>query len=367
MIKSKYLDLIANQSRRIHKPTLVYVGIGCVARCMFSDSENKTLSDSDNQEYPIFLQSIKNQIPNSELHIFMIDPLIEDVPFVISNNDGKTVKQNWNQLNNEVFFNDHENTTIYKIKDEVSLPYYQTNGVDYSIFFDKLNKYGIEEHWTVIVCQYTGIRLNVPYDYYENQLVSHLDHIIYRLFTDDENQSSCMLDMNHTECQYSFECIDNQIKIFNPFMYKKNYQTEFPEIILSLTDQNQKNIVITQMLVFLNIQKTKIKQLMYDIQSISRCIKLKTALSKYAIDRITNEYQCNQDCIEEFNDMAYSNLFKILIEVFSHILIQYIFMIHHGSSSDIVFNRINQIINENNYNIYNNYVSDLYIDYSQIF
>ena len=42
-------------------------------------------------------------------------------------------------------------------------------------------------------------------------------------------------------------------------------------------------------------------------------------------------------------------------------------MIHHESSSDIVFNRINQIINENNYNIYNNYVSDLYIDYSQIF
>ena len=33
----------------------------------------------------------------------MIDPLIEDVPFVISNNDGKTVKTNWNQLNNEVF------------------------------------------------------------------------------------------------------------------------------------------------------------------------------------------------------------------------------------------------------------------------
>lgn len=365
MIKSKYLDIISNSESN---PILIYVAIGCAARCMFSDSDQKTLPESDNQEYPLFLQTIKQNIPNTDLHIFMIDPMIEDVPFVISNNDGKTIKQNWNQLNNEVFFNDSENTTIYKIKEEVSLPYYQTNGIDYSFFFDKLNKYAIKQNWTVIVCQYTGIRLQTPYDYYENQLYGHLDHIIYRLFTDDENQSSCMLDMKHIECQYHFKYQNNMIKIFNPFMYKKNYQIEFPEMILTTVDQNQKNIIVNHIMVFLSIQKNKIKQLLYNIQSVSRCLKLETPLSQFTSELIKHTYLPNcQIDHQKFDKNIYSDLFGSLLNLYSELLIQYIFMMHHESSSDIVFDRINQIINEDNYNIFSKYVSDLYIDYSQLF
>ncbi len=236
MEKSIYLDLINNQKDN-NNQNVIYVAVGSAAHRITQknkldkdkdkDNDMWILEESANQEYPKFLQDLKLKYKNINLHIFLIDSLLEDIPFVITNGmkgDKLKLKENWFQINNEMFYNKQDNEFIYAIKNNINYKNKNNNNSDFSIFFEKLNTYAKNNNWLVFCCDYTGMLIKDLSSIYEEQISKNLDHIIYGYIADDDKVSTCGIDTTSDDCLFVYyKDNNNKIKVFNPFFYKKNY------------------------------------------------------------------------------------------------------------------------------------------------
>jgi hypothetical protein len=370
MEKSFYLDFIAKSNQN---PIVIYIAVGCAAHQIQKEGDIWILPESKNQEYPLFLQILKTKYPNTNLHIFMIDPLLEDIPFVITIGDKKTLKNNWYQINNEMYYNQKENTTIYAIKDNFVYPYDRWDeNKKYNIFFEKLNNYAKELNWTIFLCDFTGRRIRESSIYFEKEIKNHLDHIIYGFFADDENVSTCLIDTTSPECLFILSTINNKIKVFNPYMYNDNYYEELPNYLHNLQkEKKEKNDIIiasTQIKNFLRDKKRNIRDIMYSFRAVYIGIKKKEVINDYHIDRtniLANKY--NFKFYEKFNEDGYKFMFNNIKNIFLEEMEKYVKIIYSDDSKQFVSESYNAMMKDENVYNWEKYLKDIFIDYDDLF
>jgi hypothetical protein len=304
----------------------------------------------------------------------MIDPLLEDIPFVITNGDKKTLKENWHQINNEMFYNQNENTTIYAIKDNMVYPYdqYEENK-RYNIFIEKLNNYAKQLDWTVFFCDFSGRRIRDSAIYFEEELKNHLDHIIYGFILDDENTSTCTIDTTSSDCLYVISKENNKIKVFNPYMYSDNYYEEFPNFLHKLQtnfNTNKEEIIIatTQIKNFLRDKKRYILDIMYSLRAVYTGIQKKEIINNYHVTRVNmlaDKYKFK--FYKNFDENGYRSMFDTLKEIFLKEIEKYARIIFFDDTKELVNERYNAMMkDENSYN-WEKYLKDLLIDFDNIF
>jgi hypothetical protein len=377
MEKSFYLDFIANSNSNTN-PIVIYIAVGCAAHQIQKDKDEMwILPENKNQEYPLFLQILKSKFPSVNLHIFMIDPLLEDIPFVISSNkeykeDKKTLKNNWYQLNSEMFYNQKENTTIYAIKDYVVYPYDKfEDKKKYNIFFEKLNNYAKQLNWTVFFCDFSGRSIRDSAIYFEKEIKNHHDHIIYGFLADDENISTCNIDTTSPECLYllSLSKENNKIQVFNPYMYDENYYEELPKYLDAYhKNKEDLNIASIQIKNFLRYKKRYIKNIMYSLRAIYVGIQKKEKINDYHItgtSMLAEKYEFK--FYLDFDENNYKNMFDSVKKIFLQELEKYVKILFFDDAKELVYERYNAMIKDENAYNWEKYISDILVDYDKIF
>jgi hypothetical protein len=302
----------------------------------------------------------------------MIDPLLENIPFVITNGDQKTLKDDWYQINNEMLYNQNENTTIYAIKDNMVYPddKWEENK-KYNIFFEKINNYAKQLDWTVFLCDFTGRRIRESAIYFEKEIYDHLDHIIYGFFADDENTSTCMIDTTSPECLYVLSKENNKIKVFNPYIYDDNYYDELPNFLHKLQiNSNKDEVVIATMQIknFLRDKKRYIRNIIYSLRAVYLGIQKNEMINDYHVTRVNmfaKKYKFK--FYESFDENGYQNMFNSLKEIFLKEIEKYARMIFYDDTKELVNERYNAMMKDENIYNWENYLKDLLVDYDNIF
>lgn len=369
MDKSVYLDFIAKQTQ----PIVIYVGIGCAAHRIEPVNNTWVLPPKANQEYPLFLQNLKKQYSDVFLHMFMIDPDLEKVPFVLTIGDKKTLMKDWVQVNEDQFYNQNENTTVYAIKEWVYHSNEYTPTPDQivlnSTFFDKLNNYAKQYMWTVFVCDYTGGYTQQLREFYNPKLKGHLDHIIYGFIVDDEKINTCLFDMTGQEGQFLFYNVDGNLKVYNPFACEENYWTEIPNL-LGLYDSSLSRY---QVIVYLTYKCHDIRSIFNALRNIAYRIYKKTELTEYEVTRIkqvlkkfTTMSNVQLDGLES-NEKEHKNMLNRIKDILIRKLTQYVTMIYHEDAENIVTTQVNTMMKEIDPNHMFARIKDLFFDYADFF
>ena len=348
MNKSYYLDLIAKQT---NVQNVIYVAVGSVAY-------SEPLHDTHNQQYPKFLKKIKITYPNINIHIFLIDPLLENPPCV-------TTMQKFTKLNDDMYYDEQENITLYAFRDCVRYPWIQcltTSGniVDYNPFFDKLNNYAILNNWLVVVCDYSGSYVKDWRNQYENVLNYHVNHIIYGLFVDDEKTNSCCLDMQSPDCDFVTHEDNKIIKIFNPYSYDNNYPFIFPDCL-----QKQNQIITKNIKAFLGEKKQVIRNIFNFFKDIHISISKKQSMNEHCINNanfILQKYKMVLNC-SNYDDANYKQIVNIVQKIFVDELEKYVKMIYFEDSKQIIDEKLKAMFKESDPYKWNKYFNDLYFDY----
>jgi hypothetical protein len=355
----KYLDDI----KLCNKPdTVVYIGIGSAANnVIYNNQDYGTLDISCNHEYPMFLKNIKKKYPTCALYIFLIDPYLENPPYIVTNGYKNQLASNVTKLNNEVYIVD-DNTIVYAINQYMDSPC-ETNSIN--SFYNILNNYAKEYLWLVFVCEYTGTSTRELALHYERDLIGHLDHIIYGFYIDDSTISSCLMPVDQPICQYISSRKENgQIIVFNVACYNSNYNTEFSDILLVKRSKEENNIIIQQIILFLKLKCKYIRSNIFMMYChICRCIQNKRDINEWNLKILKT--------ISLSYDINYLDRYEIirdkLKDIFINELSIYISIIYVEDSKTIVQQRFNQLINESDTYKFDKYFADLYIKYDDFF
>lgn len=369
MEKSIYLDLIAKQKDQY---PVIYIAVGSAAHRIDQDNDQEDrwiLPESNNQEYPLFLQILKSEHPGVTLHIFLIDPALEDLPFVITIGDKKTLKDGWLQINNEMFYNQAEKTTIYAIKDYMVYPYreFDQNKEKYTIFFEKLNHYSKQLNWTTFFVDFSGALFRECANYYSKYIVHHLDHIIYGFFADDAIDSSCLIDTTAPQCLFICYEENNMIKVFNPYAFDKNYHLEFPNILQKI-NSDKKIIALVHIKNFLREKRKYIKNIFSTMRNIQVGLNKKEIINEYHqknLQELSEKYNFNYP--QEFDEQAYIEIKKLLEKEWSEEMRKYIFMLYDNDSETVIKQKYENMMKEDNPYHWDKHTNDLYINYDDFF
>lgn len=197
----------------------VYVAIGPASHMKIQDPNTHewSIEPKYDQQYPMFLKSLKKKCPNDPIHIFLIDPLLEKVPFIVCNKKNELDDHFVFDPERKAYHNNQTNITVYPINEYVSYPgdgrYHNENQcVDLTTFFDTLNELAIERHWLVFGQDYTGRNIANINKYYSNVLKNHYDHIIYGIA--DGMDGGCYIDLSLPICDFEYVVYPHYVRIF---------------------------------------------------------------------------------------------------------------------------------------------------------
>ena len=223
-----------------HDTNIIYFSIGSAAHMRKISNYTCTLSDTYNQQYPLPIRNLRTVAPNVHTHIFLVDPSLEQPPFIVRNNTCNSRKHNSECLNCDscytsyganwavdaeranIYHNLADNITVYTYNENVTYPgdpfqsdLNENNWTNLLPVFDLLNQLAITYKWFVVIHDYSGRSLENLAAYYDSFLGYERDHIIYGLGIRD---SSCYIDLaDSVNMLIPSMTDDGEITVFNPF------------------------------------------------------------------------------------------------------------------------------------------------------
>jgi hypothetical protein len=348
-----YLDMIASRSYG-NVPILIYVGIGCAA--VREEFDNKT-----NQQLPMWLRRFKEDHANTEIHCFLIDPMLEDVPKCV------TIYGNFTKVNSEMFFDFKLNMTIYAIRDRV-----HHDEDPYKSFFALLNNYSKRSNWLTIVSEYTGKESNTLREFYAPTIESHEDHIVYGNFIDDVTVNTCVIDMTAPECQYVFRYndVNNSYSVINPYCFEHNYWLSFKTVLDDLP-LNDRNVVMSQFNVFLLRQKRFIlNTLFFALSGVFDAINTKSIIKEWKLNHLKQLMVKNtlqQIDFTTYDEITYNALLDELTMYYKHECIHYLYMVYGEYTVQVIDDSMTAMFKEHDVTKWSTLANALVMDLTHVF
>lgn len=276
------MDLIQSLTSIVEKNerrVTIYVAIGSAAHMAKYDEVTgiSSIEPIYDQQYPMFLKTLKTTCLTDPLYIYLFDPSLEDIPFIVKNKFGEGMEEGWICEEFEllkIYTNLEMNIRVYSIKRYVIYPYdmllnpmYDLSDVDpinLTDFFNQLNIYAIEKKWFVVAHDFSGKEISKLGYYYDDVLKGHLDHIIYGLGSRTD-EGGCYIDLTDINCQFVYEISDVDIKVFNPFNIDNTF--ELFELLNSMKELDNYNIMKTSVDMYI---RSKTKLLINDVMTLLR-------------------------------------------------------------------------------------------------
>ena len=296
----------------LEEPVFIYTGVGAAAG---SVDHNGILQLENYQQYPPFLQNLKNNIPNLHIFIILIDPYQETPPYmatdknlILGANEIGANEIGANEIGaNEIGANEIEqlefysnnNLTVYVMRKCVySDPYEARN--DYINITNRLrhlNTFAINNNITTLYHDFSGRHNGLLAEYFDKELNDDLDHVIYGLSARVDH--GCMFDLTDISSYFPFK-IDylpflnhNKriiIKLFNIFRFtkldtiKEKLEIEmnnYPPYMLAMIEKQKEQVI--------NSIKSELRN--YIFSNLRIILRLSNGEEKY--EEIQNVYFFN--------------------------------------------------------------------------
>jgi len=201
----------------LNEPVFIYIGVGTYAGLK---NKEGILEPQNYHQYPPFLQDLKNKIEDLNLFIVLIDPMQEQPPYMTGD---KGLLLNNNNINNNNNTNIRTATAsagvtdriacaappatasaiaIYSLLQKVYTDPYDCYGDSTNITADlrDINKYAMEENITLLYHDFTGRRNSVLAEYFDPEIKTHLDHIVYGMSARQDH--GCYFDLSEASAYF---------------------------------------------------------------------------------------------------------------------------------------------------------------------
>lgn len=235
---------IKNEILTLNKecPVFIYIGIGTAAGLINSDS---VLEMQNYHQFPPFLQSLHQQVPEMHLFLGLIDPHQEDPPYLLQ--DIKLASNNLH-IHIHVWRQD-----VHTEPDE----FFPVASINISENLRDLNQFSMENNVSLLYHDFTGRRTALVAEYFDHEINGRLDQIVYGMSARENH--GCYFDLAKPTSYFPFriektEDLSNRrpiIKLFNYFKFIVNDSFHllrreislFPEHMQPLIEEQKKQII----------------------------------------------------------------------------------------------------------------------------
>jgi hypothetical protein len=363
-----YLTNISLQSNN-GLPTIIYTSIGCGAHS--TDDYYECSEQSRNHEYPLFLRKMRQKYGKFNLHMFLIDPNLEkDTPYVCQNIPESNLTFDWLSNDNIKYINKTENITVYALREyayhrgsEFGQNYKENTYIN---FIDKLNELSIKYNWTTFVFNHCGEYFSIAPTFYQQDLGSHCDHIIYGYFVSDEI-SSCGINTSIPECDFITYIHHGKITVFNPYLHAKNFNITLPRDIENMTDE-QRKIALKQFNDTIIIKvKININNILSALRMLSNCQKNNTKLPDYTNNLIVNlQKNFTISYNKETQITSYCIVYNELLNILREFLYKYLYLRYFEDTKLIIEEIIIVMQNEKDIYKWSSIVDSFLFSYAEL-
>lgn len=200
-------------------PIILYIGVGTYTCRFQKDAEgNDFIPLEDSQQFPPTLQSLYQSHPDLEFYIILIDPILENPPYITRDPNVKNILSNpiftKSMFNPEVELFSNPRINIYVIRDNVGIReigYHSYDGI--SDIKDNLTYFHdmcIRNNILYIYHDFSGANLRILSRYFNESIKNNLDTIIYGFgngYIDD-----CIVNLVEPKCQLATIRKQSQIR-----------------------------------------------------------------------------------------------------------------------------------------------------------
>jgi hypothetical protein len=209
-LKNEIIKVPANH------PVFIYIGVGAAA------SAKNNLSLDQYQQFPPFLQDIRNQYPNLHLFLLLFDPYQESPPQVAidfalhdpSNSD--THYQSADGLLQAFVYRHAVYTEPYLNPQE--------NAVNITDTLRDLNKFAKDKRASLVYHDFTGRSTALLASYFDRENMQYLDQIVYGLSAREDH--GCSFDLTQANAYFPIRLDKSNLrpvlKMFNYYSFILN-------------------------------------------------------------------------------------------------------------------------------------------------
>jgi hypothetical protein len=360
---------------------IVYVGVGCTPHQYESDKNNQNrliYNERKDQEYPLFLRTLKKKYNNMPLYLFLIDPSYTSAPFIVTTGEKNIINDNFNcdsksdissdyeNKNDKIYRDQKNNITVYQI---IKYALYNTNELwhcaDTSkqlqpLFFQLLNLHSINKKWLTFVCDYTGKRTNDLRLQFSESLQGHYDHIIYGYFADDKKVSTCMIDTTSKDCMFIDKFTDNRISILNPFEYSldNEYGTKLVNKLHEINDEKEREIFRYQVTIFFDHKREELNTMRLCLVQLQNAINTQDPIQNWSV-KYFNIYGESASNLVKFDLKKYEMSFEVLIHKLKNAIKTFTYVIYHEDTDYIVEDIIKTMLKEKDPYKWSTYINNI--------
>jgi hypothetical protein len=199
----------------LNEPVFLYIGVGTAAR------EKQHLPLEHYQQFPPFLQEMRNQVPNLHLFLLLIDPYQENPPYVATDYNL--------QESSAIHYRDADGLlqifvsrcSVYTDADLHALE----NALNITPVLRDLNQFAVEKQISLLYHDFTGRKTALLAEYFDGENKEHLDQIIYGMSGREDH--GCFFDLTEPTAYFPYK-LDRPvnrrpvIKMFNYYKYCVN-------------------------------------------------------------------------------------------------------------------------------------------------
>jgi hypothetical protein len=248
-------------------PVFIYVGVGAAA----TFGAERILPSENYQQFPPFLQHMRNSIPKLHMFLLLIDPQHENPPRIATD---YALKDAYNSQchyrNAEGTF--HAYVYRYMVYTEADVQH-REGALDITPTLRELNTFAKENRVSFLYHDFSGRRTGLLAEYFDQENREHLDQIVYGLSAREDH--GCYFNLLEPRAYFPIrldESDPNQrpiVKMFNYYKYSvnQNYQASLRELaaypieMRSLAEIQKKQIIQILYTQFKNINLSILRQI----------------------------------------------------------------------------------------------------------
>jgi hypothetical protein len=205
----------------IYEPVLIYIGVGAAA----SVNHDNILPPENYQQFPPFLQDIRNKVPNINIFLLLIDPYQESPPKVAV--DYGLIDQYHSQCH---YKGNRLQVFVYRLSVYTDPDLNKLDGgLNITPILTNLNQFARDKQVTLIYHDFSGRRVGLLAEHFDQENKDYLDQIVYGLSAREDH--GCFFDLTQANAYFPYR-LHNQantrpiIKLFNYYKLIANHTYE---------------------------------------------------------------------------------------------------------------------------------------------
>jgi hypothetical protein len=267
------LDNLKNEIIMIppSSPVIIYIGVGAAASAI----QNNVLPLENYQQFPPFLQDLHNKVHHLHTFLLLIDTYQENPPKV-------TVDYHLHdQYDSQCHYRGERlQAFVYRMSVYTEPDFnHLANGLNITSLLSNLNQFAREKHVTLIYHDFTGRRVSLLAEYFDQENKNHLDQIVYGMSAREEH--GCFFDLTKENAYFPYRIEPPSdpntrpiLKLFNYYKFIMNDTyteidkelAKFPQTMHPLAVVQKNQIIYKVREKFKNLNLSILRQVLKFVQ-----------------------------------------------------------------------------------------------------